>query len=181
MLPSIHRCHRCGAPYGRTQSRDLFCSEVCAVWAKVYIQEDGECWPWTGATNAHGYGHIRRNGTASIATRVIYRLVYGEFDKTLFVCHRCDNPTCCNPHHLFLGTDAENKTDMYSKGRWSPPPIRRGERNNLARLTADDVRYIRNRLKERRWGDMTALAKQFNVSRNHILRIKKRIVWAHID
>lgn len=110
-------------------------------------------------------------------------LVFGEFDKKLFVCHACDNPICCNPHHLFLGTDAENKEDMRAKGRAATPPVRRGEANNLSKLSENDVRSIRDRLEKQvnRWGAVTAIAKEYGIAANTVRRIKKRKIWAHIE
>ena len=82
---------------------------------------NGDCWEWTGSRLPAGYGKIgvsgRGRGVTETTHRVAYRLANGAFDESSEVCHRCDNPPCCNPDHLFLGTHADNMSDMAKKGR----------------------------------------------------------------
>ena len=118
-------------------------------WTYVAIGPPTECWPWKGARNnlRGGYGawgfqiagrlHHRR------AHRVAYMLTFGEIPPGLSICHHCDNPPCCNPAHLFLGTVRDNNFDMWNKGRGkiSPP---RGETHHSAKLTQADVDWIRS-------------------------------------
>lgn len=80
------------------------------------IDKSTECWIWTGKKNKAGYGHFYYKDL-KLAHRVSYLLHYGDFDKSLFVCHKCDNPSCVNPGHLFLGTAKDNFEDMINKGR----------------------------------------------------------------
>lgn len=85
-------------------------------WARV--DKSGECWEWQGAKTNGGYGRIVKNGKAIRAHRVSHELVHGPIgDSKLFVCHRCDNPKCVNPDHLFLGDCKANLSDMTAKGR----------------------------------------------------------------
>lgn len=92
-------------------------------WARVEKRGPDECWPWTGYRDAKGYGQIALNRrTAEGAHRVSWALARGEIPDGIHVLHRCDNPPCCNPAHLFLGTHADNMWDMKAKGRASGGP-----------------------------------------------------------
>lgn len=91
-------------------------------WAKVQIGSPNDCWPWTG-THVRGYGRFwigsRTDGSRRpvIASRFLYAQQVGEIPDGMQVLHRCDNPPCVNPHHLFLGTARDNVVDMLVKGR----------------------------------------------------------------
>ena len=87
-------------------------------WAKISQVEDG-CWQWTGAHLAAGYGQIGD----MLAHRYSWELHYGPVPRGLLVCHRCDNPPCVRPEHLFLGTYGDNSRDAASKGRFSVPRV----------------------------------------------------------
>ena len=83
------------------------------------IRKSKNCWIWKCYKNKHGYGVFRLSTVRKqvFAHRYSYTLNYGEFDKKLFVCHRCDNPSCVRPDHLFLGTALDNNRDSLLKGR----------------------------------------------------------------
>lgn len=83
-------------------------------WSKV--DKSGECWIWTGVRQ-NGYGSFWFEHGPKPAHRISWTLTHGPITDGLFACHRCDNPACVNPDHLFLGTAGDNARDMWSKGR----------------------------------------------------------------
>lgn len=96
-------------------------------WAKVNKTET--CWLWTGAKQRLGYGHISiGNDRFTSAHRLAYELANGPIPDGLFACHRCDNPACVRPDHLFLGTQQDNLRDAWRKGRGVIPSRPRGWR-----------------------------------------------------
>ena len=80
------------------------------------VESDNGCWEWQGSKNADGYGTISARCKQFRTHRVVWQLIFGEIGN-LHVCHSCDNPSCCNPEHLFLGTNQQNMQDRQSKGR----------------------------------------------------------------
>lgn len=116
------------------------------LWRKVQKVGPDECWPWRGAHGPSGHGQIF-NGKDGLrlemAHCVAWASVNGPIPKGLHVCHTCDNPPCCNPAHLFLGTAKDNLRDAIQKGRFKFLKPRPGEANHRAKLTwpmVDEVR-----------------------------------------
>jgi hypothetical protein len=159
-----------------TYNKNLSFSE--RFWAKVDISPEDKCWEWLGA-KSRGYGYTRdshRNYRGS--HRVAYELTYGPIPNGMLVCHRCDNPLCCNPAHLFLGTNQDNTSDMLAKGRFHNTPSP-GERNGNAKLTLEQVREIRRLATT---GERTSnISSQFGVAMTTIRRITSGRYWRQVD
>lgn len=110
-------------------------------WSKVAIGGPNECWEWQRHRKPTGYGQFRLPGRSpQTSSRVAWILTHGEIPGGLFACHRCDNPPCCNPDHLWLGTAADNNADMAAKGR----ARNGGSPGFAARPYEDVVRGIRH-------------------------------------
>ena len=141
-------------------------------WAKV--QKTDGCWLWTGSkTQAiNGYGDFYVRGENYRAHRVSYLMESGPIPDGMCVCHRCDNPPCVRPSHLFLGTKGDNNRDMVSKGR-SVNPL--GERHGCAKLTEQQVLAIRADARSEH-----AIARAYLISPANVQRIKVRKLWRHI-
>lgn len=126
---------------------DLVTSEPVQLrfWSKVdkSAGPDG-CWVWMAGKHDAGYGSfmVKKELGDFLAHRISYAIHYGIDPSDLFVCHRCDNRICCNPNHLFLGTDQDNKDDMVSKGRQGAA---RGADSAKAKFAADEIVEIRKR------------------------------------
>lgn len=145
-------------------------------WVKVDRRGDDECWPWTACRSQKGYGRFRFNGNQTNAHRVAFILTRGPIADALLVCHRCDNPICCNPAHLFLGSNADNMADMVRKGRsgvGEPHPHLPHFKNRS--LTADEITAIRS-LNSQGLG-YKRLAARFDVHHSTIYKIIKSITY----
>jgi len=143
-------------------------------WEKVAFlgAEPDECWEWRGAKSEQGYGYIRGSGHGSMlrAHRIAWELANGPISAGTCVLHRCDNPSCVNPAHLFLGTSTDNSHDMVNKGRSA-----RGERNGESKLIEQDVHEIRQMLSQNILERV--IAKKYGVSRKAISTIKTGENW----
>jgi hypothetical protein len=183
-------------------------------WARVDKNAGpGGCWIWTGAVNRDGYGTLTYQRKHVSAHRLAWTLMFGPIPDGLFVLHSCpagDNPSCVNPAHLFLGTQADNVADMASKGRFPPERRARGDRNGArlhperrawgerngsrlhpesrprgehhpnARLTWDAVREIRAEYSR---GDAGCrkLAAKYGVGRKTVENIVHNLAWRDGD
>lgn len=148
--------------------------ERARFWAKV-DKSGGEsaCWLWTGSTAA-GYGRIWQRGKAHQAHRVSW-YEHKCDPGDLLVLHKCDNPPCVNPSHLFLGTHATNRADMVRKGRENLGGRGKGSQHARAKLTEALIVSI---LRSSKSG--TVLAKVHGVSPTTIRDIRARRTWQHV-
>ena len=153
-------------------------------WEKVEKGKENECWEWQGARSV-GYGTIGsggKNGNILKAHRVSWEIHNGKIPKgshygTTCILHRCDNPPCVNPNHLFLGTHKENMNDRDKKGRAADT---RGNNNGSAKLTEEVVKILRALYKNR---DITyvELGKEFGIHKVTVRKAVTGISWSNIN
>ena len=142
--------------------------------ARVDRSNLDDCWEWT-ATKRWGYGILSvKDGVGRLAHRYSYELHYGPSPDELCVLHRCDNPACVRPDHLFLGTHADNVKDKVSKQRQP-----RGENHWRTKFTEEDIVEIRRKYREG-VASQSAMAAQYGVDPSTISDIVRRKLWGHI-
>lgn len=129
------------------------------------------CWPYLGARTSRGYGRHPYGNKMKRAHRLAYEATHGEIPTGLLVCHRCDNPPCCNPAHLFLGTSTDNVADCTTKGRRAL-----GEAHPRAKLTAQAVREIRESRQS-----MLSLSRRYGVSDMTIRSVVLGKSWTSVE
>lgn len=148
-------------------------------WSRVTVGGPNECWIWNGATTGHpriAYGRFRYYGKTTMAHHVPLLLEGEEITGDTRVLHRCDNPLCVNPAHLFLGTQADNIQDMIEKGRDNRS--RKGEENPSVKLAYPQVLEIRD-LYDRGLSQQE-IADMFSVNQTTVSRITRRVIWSHL-
>lgn len=135
------------------------------------------CWPWTGHRSTGGYGRVGAKGFGldrwyELAHRLSYILFVGAIPDGKYVCHRCDNPPCVNPRHLFIGDGKINSSDRAEKGRNAN---RKGSRNTHAKLTEGMVRYILESPHSGR-----TVAARWGIAESTVSQIRSRKLWPHV-
>lgn len=142
-----------------------------------YVERAGAdgCWLWTGAKSPLGYGAFRmfRPKRTVRAHRISYELHKGPIPAGLLVCHACDNPSCVNPAHLWLGTPGDNARDRDRKDR-----VQHGEKHYAAKLTAEDVAEI---IKQSGLRTQVEIARTFGVDRSNISHILSGKRWKRLQ
>jgi len=141
--------------------------------AQYTPEPNSGCWLWIGTTGRRGYGQIKHGYRTRLAHRVSYELFRGAVAPAQSVCHRCDNPSCVNPEHLFLGTADDNNKDKAAKGRaWRPA----GACHPSAKLTEADAIAI---LQSTESGK--AVAARYGVHPSTVSEIRSGRKWGHLQ
>lgn len=142
---------------------------------KIMPEPMSGCWLWTGASNRRGYGSTNFNKRRQESHRVSWRIYRGEIPDGISVLHKCDNPGCVNPDHLFLGTNSDNMKDAFRKKR-GRIPHHKGEKAHSAKLTEFDVRQIRKST-----NSCAEIAKEFGICQSNVSAIRRHKTWRHIS
>jgi len=146
-------------------------------WPKVDKAGDDDCWLWTAAKNRKGYGVIGVRVPRSIALATHVSMMLAERPKPrpdAIVCHRCDNPSCVNPRHLWWGDVSENNRDMHTKGRWDREKPK-GEKNWAHKLNEEQVKRILASSENN-----SATGRRYGVTTTLIWKIRNGKLWTHL-
>lgn len=135
-----------------------------------------DCWEWGGSRNANGYGQFFDGARVVGAHRWSYEHFVGPIPDGLGALHKCDNPPCVNPAHLFLGNHVANVLDSVLKDRRARP---HGRENGRAKLAEEEVVAIRS-LYTGRYGNVTHLSRIFGVGRTQIVRVARGEQWQSV-
>lgn len=152
------------------------------AFARYHIPEPNSgCWIWLACLNNKGYGLLQSGGYKGYAHRYSYEVAHGKIPQGMHVCHRCDNPACVNPDHLFLGTASENMSDCLRKGRHASQTGKtqyaRGTQAARSKLDPAQVKRIRELqgiVGQRK------IARAFGVTKTAIREIHNRRTWNHV-
>jgi hypothetical protein len=167
------RCTYCEEQFEATCGVAKFCSDGCHLQASMLPNAlpDG-CWTWLGMLDKDGYGVVRLKGRRRVkAHRASYEAFIGPIPEGQMVCHRCDNPACIRPSHLFLGTAQANKADCIAKDRHA-----RGDRVRH-KVVLSEGQVLAILADGRRGAD---IARDYGVTKENIYAIKRRKTWKHL-
>lgn len=140
-----------------------------------YVVDENGCWVWQKFKDKDGYGFIRVDGARHRAHRYSYLKFVGEIPAGMVVCHKCDNPSCVNPDHLFVGTKQQNTQDMFAKGRNGKFDRLKGSCHPMTHLTEADVLDIFSSKMS-----YLKLSQKYGIGKSTVSRIKLGKSWAHV-
>lgn len=165
-----------GKPLKALQTQYHGLTEEARFLKRVIVKNNDECWEWTGSRNQKEWHGQWRNkaGEIELTHRASWRLFKSEIPGGLCVLHRCDNPICVNPTHLFLGTQSDNSNDMWQKGR-ARPATSLGEKHGMSKLNVNAVLEIRSSQLSG-----VELAKKFGITPTTVCDVRKRRIWKHV-
>ncbi len=143
------------------------------VWKRIDKGEDKDCWNWLGGCVGGGYGQISIGDKMYLTHRLVYELIYGNIIEGLCILHNCNNPKCCNPSHLRMGTIEENNVQRDREGR---RVIVFGEKCGTHKLTNIQVRKIRELYSTKNY-TQTELGKRFKIDQSNISYIVRKKTW----
>jgi len=132
-------------------------------------KQDSGCWKWIGTKNKKGYGMMVYKGRIHASHRVSWQEFYGEIPEGMLICHKCDNPSCVNPDHLFVGSNQDNMDDMKQKGRASKSKDKQKSRRKISREKELEIieRYKTSNVTQK------SLANEFGIALNHVRRLTR--------
>jgi len=149
---------------------------IARFWPNVEVKSQNDCWVWKGTKTSGGYGLFCYLGKQVLATRFIQEIINSQdLSNGLIVCHKCDNPSCCNPDHLFVGTPEDNSKDMVQKGRSVC-----GEKSKNTLLTNEIVKDMLNKIWIGELQSAQEAANYIKTTPSQILRILNRITWKNV-
>lgn len=146
--------------------------EEALFWGNLDKKDSG-CWEWSGKRNEQGYGRLWFRGKQIRAHRLSWSLINGLIPEGLDILHKCDNPSCCNPNHLYSGTDKDNANDRQARGRLIP---RKGEDHHKSLLTWNQIGEIRE-FCENNPRSQRITAKRYGVKESVISKIVNGVTW----
>lgn len=184
-------CLNCGKQFDRKDgtgparfARRFACSRGCSnrlrripaekkLAAHTKRNEQTGCLEWQAYRDRKGYGRAAASEYGEVLThRIAYIVAYGSIPAGLHVLHHCDNPPCCNPAHLYAGTNDDNMADRIARNRNRGAV---GERNCKAKLTAEQIAAIRRDSRSQ-----STIARDYGVHQTMVSAIKRRVSWSHI-
>lgn len=159
--------------FNMVQAVSKFHPDLYRFLSKVKVNNETGCWEWIGAKWS-GYGKFKFNGAFEGAHRVSYQLFIKKIDDGMIICHKCDNPKCVNPYHLFEGTYYDNAIDAIQKGRMRVPDGRQFTKGHISTnrsLTEDVVMLIKQELRANKL-TMPKIAEKYGVKYQTVRDIK---------